>query len=136
MAASTILTGTLSPRRKCHYTTLGKMPTFLARRLKGDMPGEESPAFMREFQVNPRRSQLLVRLAVAWGIQPGEGALINFLGRALGLDGHQQAALLVEVGQRFGALFINLHAQADGFGPVIFALLEFCPALIAHACNA
>src|SRR5664280_2336490 len=34
MAASTILIGTISPRRKGHYTTLGKMPTFLARRLK------------------------------------------------------------------------------------------------------
>src|SRR5208283_372180 len=46
MAASTILIGTISPRWKSHYTTLGKMPTFLARRLKGGgcCPGLEQSA--------------------------------------------------------------------------------------------
>src|ERR1039458_3175098 len=195
MAASTILTGTLSPRRKCHYTTLGKMPTFLARwwaccpngragfracrlrsfptsRTKADSltgnpgtgrspepadrnvcPASEAENDFGQHAREMRRvknhrphaksfksilvgPQRVAQLAAPGGTQRGEGALVNFLRRALGLDGQQQAALLVEVGQRFGAFFINLHAHADGFGPVVFALLEFCPAMITNAFHA
>ena len=58
-----------------------------------------------------------------------------FLGSAFGRNRHKQVALTIEVGERSGAGLVGLHADADGLGPVVFALIELAAAVVTDASN-
>ena len=59
----------------------------------------------------------------------------DFLRGAFGGDCDQQVTSTIEVSKRGGTGFVGLHADADGLGPIVFALIELAAAMVADAGN-
>src|SRR6185437_1208119 len=54
-------------------------------------------------------------------------------GRAGGNDGYQQSAVAVELDERCGALFIGVETDGNGFGMIVFALVQAAATMIADS---
>ena len=57
----------------------------------------------------------------------------DVFGCAFGGEREQQVSSTVKLGQGSGAGFVGVHADADGFGPIVFALIEFAATMVANA---